>query len=87
VITSEQHIRFADVGSSVNWLVFLGKITRTGDGGVVVHQSNLDQLMTELRKAIGSFAFEVVPCFLPGIGAGSASARLQGVEDLLPFLV
>ena len=59
VIASEQHIGFAGVGSSVNRPVFLGKISRTGDGGVVGHQPNLAELMTELRQAIGSFAFEV----------------------------
>jgi hypothetical protein len=49
VIASEQHIGFAGVGSSVNRTILLGKISRTGDRGVVGHQSNLAELMTELN--------------------------------------
>ena len=61
VIAGEQHMGLTGMGGPVDRPVFLGKISWTGDGGVVCDKPDRIQLMAELSQAIGSFAFEIAP--------------------------
>ena len=70
MIAGEHHIGLAGMGSPVDRPVFLGKISRAGDGEVVCDKPDRAQLMAELRLAIGSLAFEIAPRLFPRIGAG-----------------
>lgn len=53
-ITGQQYVRFASVGSSVERPVFLGKISWAWDGGIVRHQPDRTQLLSELRQRSGA---------------------------------